>query len=159
MTLRKRRNPSSRSEGPQRKNKGPERQVYKRGLPSSSNSNGPFNKKLEQSEASIQQRETGPYHLRPRNRFIKEAGSRSSGVDNLDISTDTRVTSSWSRSRGTDDPAVKVQDKVDNPKSTQDSKIARKRMEGQRVGGPQRLKSSLEMSRTGESIGQVVLLH
>ncbi|GFT56098.1 transposable element Tcb2 transposase [Trichonephila clavipes] len=75
----KRRNSSSRSEGLQRKkNKGPERQLNKRGLPSSSNSNYPLNKKLRQSEASPPQRETGPYHLRPRNKVTKEAGYRSS---------------------------------------------------------------------------------
>ncbi|GFT60754.1 hypothetical protein TNCV_3286681 [Trichonephila clavipes] len=50
----KRRNPSSRSVGPQRKrNRGPERQLNKRGLPSSSNSNCPLNKKIQQSEASF----------------------------------------------------------------------------------------------------------
>ncbi|GFX20697.1 hypothetical protein TNCV_77551 [Trichonephila clavipes] len=76
----KRRNPSSRSEGPQRKkNRGPGRQMNKRGLPSSANSNWPLNKKRRESKESLQQRDTDPYHLRPRNRVTKEAGSRPSG--------------------------------------------------------------------------------
>ncbi|GFY79508.1 hypothetical protein TNIN_251 [Trichonephila inaurata madagascariensis] len=78
----KRRNPSSRSEGPQRKrNRGPERQLNKRGLPSSSNPKCPLNKKLRQSEVSLHQRETGLYHLRPRNKITKEAGSRTLRVE------------------------------------------------------------------------------
>ncbi|GFY37482.1 hypothetical protein TNIN_277001 [Trichonephila inaurata madagascariensis] len=73
----KRKTPSSRSGRPQRKrNKGPERQVYKRGVPSSINSNGPFRKKIRQAETSLQQREIGPYNLRPRDKVDKEAGSR-----------------------------------------------------------------------------------
>ncbi|GFT70975.1 hypothetical protein TNCV_4557801 [Trichonephila clavipes] len=50
--------------------------------------------------------------------------ARTDRVDNPDRSTNTRVVKS--RSRGTEDPAVKVLDKVDNP----DSKIARRRKEG-----------------------------
>ncbi|GFU80845.1 uncharacterized protein TNCV_3728831 [Trichonephila clavipes] len=49
--------------------------------------------------------------------------ARTDRVDNPDRSTNTRVVKS--RSRGTEDPAVKVLDKVDNP----DSKIARRRNE------------------------------
>ncbi|GFY64746.1 uncharacterized protein TNIN_355801 [Trichonephila inaurata madagascariensis] len=70
---------SIRSGGPLRKNRGPKRQLKKRELPSSSNSNCLLNKKLRQSEATLQQRETIPYHLRLRNRVTKEAGNRSSG--------------------------------------------------------------------------------
>ncbi|GFS48358.1 hypothetical protein TNIN_201061 [Trichonephila inaurata madagascariensis] len=47
-------------------------------------------------------------------------------------SLNTRGTKSRSRIQGTDDPAVIVQDKVE----ATDSKIARRRMEGQRVEGP-----------------------
>ncbi|GFS60852.1 hypothetical protein TNIN_83931 [Trichonephila inaurata madagascariensis] len=53
--------------------------MNKRGLASSSNSNCPLNKKRQESKESLQKRETDPYHLRPRNRVTKEAGSRSSG--------------------------------------------------------------------------------
>ncbi|GFY65630.1 uncharacterized protein TNIN_223731 [Trichonephila inaurata madagascariensis] len=76
-----RRNPLQLSERPQRKNRGPERQLNNRGLPSShtSNSNCPLNKKLRQSKESFQKRETGPYHLRSRNRVTKEKGFRSLG--------------------------------------------------------------------------------
>ncbi|GFX19660.1 uncharacterized protein TNCV_2075681 [Trichonephila clavipes] len=74
-------------------------------------------------------------HSRP-----EENGSRSPA--RTDRSRNTRVAKN--RSRGTDDPAVKVQDEVE----TQDSKSARRRTEGQRVGGLYRFKSSLEMSTT-----------
>ncbi|GFW95605.1 hypothetical protein TNCV_1904391 [Trichonephila clavipes] len=50
--------------------------------------------------------------------------ARTDRVDNPDRSTNTRVVKS--RSRGTEDPAVKVLEEVDNP----DSKIARRRKEG-----------------------------
>ncbi|GFY04174.1 hypothetical protein TNCV_1199521 [Trichonephila clavipes] len=73
------RTPSSRSGGPQQKrNKGTERQLRNRGVPSSFHSKGPLGKKIRQFEASFQQRETGQYNLRPRNKVNKESRSRSS---------------------------------------------------------------------------------
>ncbi|GFX82859.1 hypothetical protein TNCV_2958151 [Trichonephila clavipes] len=62
-----------------KKNRGLKKQMNKRGLPSSANSNWPLNKKLRECKESFQQRETGLYHIRPRNRVTKEAGSRPSG--------------------------------------------------------------------------------
>ncbi|GFY55139.1 hypothetical protein TNIN_229721 [Trichonephila inaurata madagascariensis] len=58
--------------------------------------------------------------------------ARTTIVNNPYRSPNTGVANSRGRSQGTDDPAVKVQDKVGSP----DSKIARRRMEGQRVRGP-----------------------
>ncbi|GFT39772.1 hypothetical protein TNCV_4869411 [Trichonephila clavipes] len=43
--------------------------MNKRELPSSANSYWPLNKKRRESKESLQQRETGPYHLRPRNSY------------------------------------------------------------------------------------------
>ncbi|GFS59246.1 hypothetical protein TNIN_240621 [Trichonephila inaurata madagascariensis] len=42
------------------------------------NSKGPLRKKIRQSEAPLQQRKTGLYNLRPRNKVNKESASRSS---------------------------------------------------------------------------------
>ncbi|GFW38556.1 hypothetical protein TNCV_4149281 [Trichonephila clavipes] len=54
------RNPSSWSKGPQReRNRGQEREINKRKLPSSANSNWPLKKKRRESKESLQQRETG----------------------------------------------------------------------------------------------------
>ncbi|GFW62568.1 hypothetical protein TNCV_85701 [Trichonephila clavipes] len=78
--------------------------------------------------------------------------ARTTRVDTTGSSPNTRITKNQSRSQGTDDSAVK--DKVETPDNTSDSKIARRRIERQQVGGPHRLKSSLEMSRTGERISQ-----
>ncbi|GFY46344.1 hypothetical protein TNIN_269441 [Trichonephila inaurata madagascariensis] len=77
MTRCKRRHPSSRSEGLQRTR--PDREMNKRKLSSSANSNWPLNKKLRESKESLQQGKTGSYHLRPRNKVTKEAGSSPSG--------------------------------------------------------------------------------
>ncbi|GFY69167.1 hypothetical protein TNIN_455771 [Trichonephila inaurata madagascariensis] len=75
----KRKAHTSRSGGPQRKrNKGPERQVYKRGILSSVNSNTPSRKKIRQAEKTLQERDIGPYNLWPRIKVSKAAGSRSS---------------------------------------------------------------------------------
>ncbi|GFW47083.1 hypothetical protein TNCV_55361 [Trichonephila clavipes] len=77
MTGYKRKTLTSRSGGPQRKrNKDPERQIYNRGVPSSANT--PFRKKIRQDETSLQQRDIGPYNLRPRVKVNKEDGFRSS---------------------------------------------------------------------------------
>ncbi|GFX14065.1 hypothetical protein TNCV_612701 [Trichonephila clavipes] len=75
----KRRNPSSRSEGPQRKrNKISDREINKRKLPSLATSNWPLPPKRRESKEPLQQGRTEPYHLRPRNRVTKEASSRPS---------------------------------------------------------------------------------
>ncbi|GFY80180.1 hypothetical protein TNIN_251521 [Trichonephila inaurata madagascariensis] len=75
----KKRNPSSRSAGPERKrNRRPERKANKRSLASSSNSNWPLKKRLRESKESLQQGRTSPFHLRPRNKVTKEAVSRPS---------------------------------------------------------------------------------
>ncbi|GFY76169.1 hypothetical protein TNIN_498531 [Trichonephila inaurata madagascariensis] len=130
-----------------------------RGLPSSANSSWPLNKKRLESKESLQRRETDPYHLRPRNRVTKEAGSKTSGgevqvqggqsgpeenylrglahttrVDTTGRSPNTSVANSRSRIQGKDDPAVIVKHKVNAPGSTPDSKIVWRRIEVQRVG-------------------------
>ncbi|GFY61104.1 hypothetical protein TNIN_346661 [Trichonephila inaurata madagascariensis] len=130
--------------------------MNKRGLPSSPNSKWPLRKKqielpqklvpdLQEERCKSKGDLSGPEenYLRGQVRVTR--------FDTPDRSPNTRVTKCRSRIQGTDDPAVTVQDKVDTP----DSKIARRRMEVQRVGGPHHLKSLLEMSRTGESISQV----
>ncbi|GFY62694.1 hypothetical protein TNIN_178621 [Trichonephila inaurata madagascariensis] len=150
--------------------------MNKRGLPSSPNSKWPLSKKRRKFKESLKQRETAfttyvpeielPQKLVP---DLQEERCKSKGdlsgpeenylrgqarvtrVDTPDRSPNTRVTNCRSRIQGTDDPAITVQDKVDTP----DSKIARRQMEVQRVGGPHYLKSLLGMSRTGESISQV----
>ncbi|GFU18975.1 hypothetical protein TNCV_2347591 [Trichonephila clavipes] len=81
--------------------------------------------------------------------------ARTTRIEETGSSPNTRVIKSLSRSRRMDDPAVKVHDEVE----TTDSKSARRRTESQRVGGPHRSKSSLEMSTTEEIISQVVLFH
>ncbi|GFY74459.1 hypothetical protein TNIN_408141, partial [Trichonephila inaurata madagascariensis] len=160
----KRRNPSSNSKGPQRKkNRGPERQLNKRGLPSSSNLNCHLNKKLRQSEESIQQREAGPYHLCPRNKVTKEASSRSSRGEMQDQGGTVRSrgerykrSSPYNQSRHYRQQSKHQSKPEQEPRNgrssrqsprkveTPDNMIARRRTERQRVGGPHRLKSSLE---------------
>ncbi|GFY68595.1 hypothetical protein TNIN_483381 [Trichonephila inaurata madagascariensis] len=128
--------------------------MNKRGLPFSTNSNYPLNKKRRESKDHFSKGKQALTTYVPEI-VTKEAGSKPSGgevqvqggpirsrgelfkkpspyrVDNPNRSPNTRVASSQSRSRGTDNPAVKVQDKVDSL----DSKIIRRRMEVQRVGG------------------------
>ncbi|GFY73276.1 hypothetical protein TNIN_228661 [Trichonephila inaurata madagascariensis] len=149
---------------------------------SKTNSTWPLKERFRESKESLQQGRTNPYHLRPRNKVTKEAGSRPSEeeswkskrdqsgpaenylrgqartirVDTPASSPDNKVANSRSRVKVMEDPVIAFPDKVDTP----DSKIARRLMEVQRVGGPHHLKSILEMSRKDErSFSQVVLFH
>ncbi|GFS52308.1 hypothetical protein TNIN_3661 [Trichonephila inaurata madagascariensis] len=79
--------------------------------------------------------------------------ARITRVDIPDSSPDNKVTNSWSRVRGMEDPVITFPDKVDTP----DSKIVRRLIEVPRVGGLHHLKSILRMSRKEErSFSQVV---
>ncbi|GFX35430.1 hypothetical protein TNCV_102371 [Trichonephila clavipes] len=130
-----RKTPSSRSGRPQRKrNKGPERQL------------GPDHPEERYKPKGDQ---SGPEEKDSRSL------DRTARIQATGRSLDARVIKSRSRNRGAGDQVVKVHDEVETP----DSKSARRRAEGQRVEGPHRWKSSLEMSTTKEIISQVVLFH
>ncbi|GFX54150.1 hypothetical protein TNCV_2337861 [Trichonephila clavipes] len=86
----------------------------------------------------VKEREAGPYHLRPRNRVAKEAGSnlqeercKSKGDQSgpkqnylrgyartTGVTLQAAIQTPGSRIQGTDDPTVIVQDKVETPGST-----------------------------------------
>ncbi|GFW39606.1 hypothetical protein TNCV_3187771 [Trichonephila clavipes] len=128
------------------------------------------------SSGSLQQRKTGPYHLRPRNRNTTEAGFRSSGGEMQVEEGPVRCRgerfkkpSPYNQSRHymlqfkhqghqkPDQDPRNVRSSCPGQSRESRHKIARRQMEGQRVGGPYHWKFLLGMSRTGESISQVVL--
>ncbi|GFY59466.1 hypothetical protein TNIN_390971 [Trichonephila inaurata madagascariensis] len=67
---------------------------------------------------------------------------------------DNKVANNRSRVRGMEDSVITFPTKID----ILDSKIARSLMEVQRVGGPNHLKPTLEMSRKGALAGCIVSL-